>query len=358
MRIGRRKKQSPPEAARALQAEAAQIVQEELSKIVPVRRDKSAAQEWRVEAQELLDIAAPDQLPHSLIRRVERQDLKIRRGLSFKSFIVQQSESRRLGNTSPPWLLDQKLAAYEFVDRINVRRPKCDTRTYTFEDLERVPSPSVLKPRRSTGSKGVYLVYAEDEIVHVRDGARFGSLAGMREHAADLMNRQKHARPLPDRWMLEELILEDTPRRIPGRDLKFFCFYGEVLFTLEVRRNEGQSEYSFKLPDQSSFKPGDWDYTYFEGQGTTAEQRELAASISSQIPHPFCRIDMLKSEDGLVLGEFTPRPGGYNRFSPEWDRTMGEAWARAEHRLQQDLLAGKRFDAFLGATPQLEQRAA
>jgi hypothetical protein len=55
------------------------------------------------------------------------------------------------------------------------------------------------------------------------------------------------------------------------------------------------------------------------------------------MPHPFMRIDTLLGEDDLVFGEFTPRPGQFHRFNAEW-------------RLREDLLEGKRFDAYTAVT--------
>lgn len=310
--------------------------------------------DWRAETQAVLDVVSPHHLPHHLVRRIERHDLKITRGLSFKSLMIQESESRRLNLTSPAWLLDGKLAGYQFIDELNIRRPNNDLQTYRFAKLPTM-IPAVVKPRQSTGSNGCYLVYSSSSIVHVKDGVQFSSWTEMAAHAESLMN-SLNTRALPDRWFIEELIVEDQRTSTPAKDLKFFCFYDEVVFTLEVRRYGGQAEYSFRLPDNTPIVPGDWDYDYFEGDGATLEQLELATQISSQIPHPFCRIDMLKGETELVFGEITPRPGAYHRFYPEWDRTMGEAWARAQNQLQIDLLSGKRFEPLQRAT-QLLNRA-
>ena len=314
------------------------------------RSETGKQSEWLTRAQVLLEEVSPDALTHHNIKKIERHDLKIRRALSFKWFMAQESESRRLGLTSPAWMLDQKIDAYRFIDRIGVRRPKSDLETHRLSRAPITP-PTVLKPRRSTGSRGCYLITSPQSIVHVRDGASFQSLDEMKEHAHTLMApSRENARPLPDRWMVEELILEDHAAGTPARDLKFFCFYGEVVLYLEVRRHGGKSEYSFRTPDNRPVAPGNWNYEYFEGQGASTEEMDLARQISLEIPHPFCRIDMLKSEDGLVFGEFTPRPGGYNRFSPEWDRRMGEAWVRAQHRIFIDALHGKNFENFVRAT--------
>lgn len=310
---------------------------------------------WREVAQTLLNDVPPDALPHWVVKRAEREDLKIRRALSFKSFMVQESESRRLGLLAPSWMLDQKLAAYRFIDELGIRRPVTDLKTYKLADVP-ISFPAVLKPRRSTGSKGCYLLYSDREIMHVKDGTRFQSVEAMLKHAGSLITpTSTRARPLPDRWFIEEMILESSEPVVPARDLKYFCFYGEVLFYLEVRRDSGKSRYSFRTSEHLPIKPGDWDYEYFEGEGSSSDELEEAKQLSLEIPHPFCRIDMLKSSDGLVFGEFTPRPGGYNRFSPKWDRKMGEAWARALHRIQCDMLESKEFTAFMRATRFLER---
>lgn len=58
------------------------------------------------------------------------------------------------------------------------------------------------------------------------------------------------------------------------------------------------------------------------------------------------RIDFLKSKNGMVFGEFTPRPGGYEQFNDEIDRWLGEYFLKAEGRLVIDLLNGKNFDYY------------
>lgn len=344
--------ESPAQQLRALDDQMSQLV------LDTIREDKAPPQGtqdpgWMHRTQDLLDVVSPAHLPHHFLRVVERKKLKVRRGLSFKSFMVQESESRRLGLSSTSWLLDQKLAAYRFIDELGVRRPAAELRALPFDELS-LAAPMVVKPRRSTGSKGCYLITSESSIVHVQDGKHFTSLSAMRDHAHELMKRGKDGRALPDRWMSEELILEDRAAGTAASDLKYFCFYGEVLYILEVQRLDGRSKYSFRRPDGTPFIPGSWKYEYFDGQGTTDAQMEQARQISLQIPHPFCRIDMLRGEEELVFGEFTPRPGGFHRFSSEWDRRMGEAWARAQNRLERDLLAGKSFEPFVRATGVLE----
>jgi len=338
---------SPAESSESLRKLDRQIKRNTrgiLREILPRTRREAPRGKWRGQAQAVLDQAHPTHLTHHLLRRVERHDLKVTRGLSFMNFMVQESESRRLGIPSAPWLLDQKLAAYHFLDAINVRRPKTDLVEYKFSDLPK-EHPAVIKPVRSTGSRSCYLVFSPSKIIHVLDGEEFSSWLGMEQHARNEMSR-KQQRPLPDRWFIEELVLEDHAQQTPAPDLKFFTFYGQVEMILEVRRLGGNSRYSFRLPDRTPVIPGSWKYEYFEGEGASPAHLEVAKQVSMEIPHPFARIDMLKGEDGLVFGELTPRPGGFHRFSDQWDRRFGEAWVAAQHRLNQDLLHGKRFTAY------------
>ena len=324
--------------------QAAEVLQGKLH-TVPSAEDQES---WREEIQELADRIPAQHMTHHLLRRLEKHKFRIGSGLSFHRYMVEDSETRKLRIKSLNWSLNGKTVAYRFVDALGVRRPRTSVESAKLEQVS-WQYPGVLKAVSATGSRGCYLLFAEDEAVHVRDGRRFDSQEELISHARRLM-KPARVQGWPDRWVMEELILEDAKEGTPARDMKFFCFYGEVLFSLEVVRNQGESQYSFRSPDGVPIKPGSWEYNYFEGRGPTGEMLDLVSNISSEIPHPFMRIDMLCGEDEIVFGEFTPRPGTFQKFDSEWDRRMGEAWARAEERIQRDLLSGKRFDAFLSAT--------
>ncbi|WP_051154783.1 ATP-grasp fold amidoligase family protein [Ruania albidiflava] len=292
--------------------------------------------------------ATPHHVSHRVLRRLERNRLGIRRSISFRAKVHEMSEARYLdGVLRPTWRLDTKNSAYNFVDAIGVRRPRSDKSRYSLADAPK-DSPGVLKATRSTGSRGCYLIYSEDHIVHVRDGQTFESIGEMTQHAHKLMNAQRN--PVRDNWMWEELILEDVANRIPARDLKFYAFYGEVVIVRESVRTGAETKVAYWDADtqqRDMGHPQDFD---FPRLGFTPDEASLVSDISLQIPHPYARIDMLKSEDGLVVGEFTPRPGNFDEFNDDWDRILGEAWVRAESRLMADLLCGKSFQPFLEAT--------
>jgi hypothetical protein len=331
------------------------LYKETLRRKLAPRAMKDASGQYLEDLQRYMDEAQASDITHPALRRAERAGLSVGRGLSYVAKQVEESEARKLGVLRPAWKLDNKNSAYALLDSLGVRRPQSDTRTYRFGDVPR-QSPCVIKATRSTGSRGCYLVFSESAIRYVRDGTTFDSWEAMEEHARGLMVKT-NVRPLPDRWMVEELVLEDSENLVPGRDLKFYTFYGEVLFILEVQRIDGKAAYSYSLPDGTPMQaPGSWERVYYEGDGATAEQVRQVEAISREIPHPFMRIDMLKAENELVFGEFTPRNGDFHAVNEEWDRRMGEAWVRAESRLLEDMLRGKVFDAYLNATDLLADR--
>ena len=93
-------------------------------------------------------------------------------------------------------------------------------------------------------------------------------------------------------------------------------------------------------------RTGKYNNDLFKGKGCTEEEIELANQISLTIPAPFIRIDFLRSNNGLVFGEFTPKPGNYDEFDEATDKWLGDYFMEAEGRLLQDLLNGKKFSYF------------
>lgn len=91
---------------------------------------------------------------------------------------------------------------------------------------------------------------------------------------------------------------------------------------------------------------GKYNDQLFVGKGFTQQELAQVNEISRQIPSPFMRIDFLRGENGLVFGEFTPKPGNYDEFEETIDRWLGDCFLGAENRLVTDMLQGKKFDAF------------
>jgi hypothetical protein len=308
--------------------------------------------------QPVLRRVPADRVAHGALRRIERNGLSVARGLSFKARIVAMSEVRRFGVFRPSWELDTKNTAYRFLDALEVRRPFSDSKARRFDSIS-AQFPSVIKATRSTGSRGCYLLFDPQHIVHARDNTILTSLEELRDHAHQEMGRtgrRSPSRPLPNRWMVEEMILENSSKLVPARDFKFYCFYGEILLMQESRRLPSL-EVAFWNDQNEPTRTGRYEDSEFEGMGINPDHREIVSRISREIPFPFMRIDMLNGGDEIVFGEFTPRPGHFEQFNDYWDRRMGEAWAVAESRITEDLLAGKQFTAFTRATRFREARA-
>src|SRR5699024_6527899 len=131
----------------------------------------------------------------------------------------------------------------------------------------------------------------------------------------------------------------------PARDLKFYCFYGEVALVLEIQRFPSV-RYCWWDSSGNSINTGKFHKKFFEGDGVTQEDVNFVEEMSKEIPTPFIRIDFLKSKNGLVFGEFTPRPGQYEQFNKNIDQFLGDCYLKAEGRLINDLYNGKQFSNF------------
>lgn len=335
----------------AVSESADELLKSSISTKMSPRALREASSNYvRDEVQPLLDQASPHHITHNVLRRIERRGLSMPRGISFRAKMLEMSEARKLGVLRPTWALDAKNRAYSLLDELEVRRPHSDSRQYTFDKLPR-EIPGVIKATKSTGARGCYLIFSESKIVHVRDHETFDSMEAFEEHARTLMNpgKKSTAQPLPDQWMVEELVIEDSASGTAARNLKFYAFYGEIVLMQESRR-EPDLEVAFWTADNEPTKTGRYEDLAFEGVGVTPEHLETVSRISQAIPHPFMRIDMLNGEDGIVFGEFTPRPGNFDEFNDYWDRAMGEAWIRAESRILEDALRGKSFDGYLKST--------
>ncbi|SDO06606.1 CapA family protein [Alkalicoccus daliensis] len=288
-------------------------------------------------------------LSHGFLKKFERKKIPMTNSLSFRDIMVEKSAMRKLGYKEYSWQLDRKTKAYEFADTIGLRRPESDSQIYRFEEIKGKAGPIVIKPVQSTGSMGVYLIFNENRILSARGGHYLNSWgeieAEMRPELEAVYQGNPRGALRKDEWIVEELILRAPDSTEPPLDYKFYCFYGEVVFVLEADRSDS-SGFSTWDRDGNLIQTGWQDNKLREGVGFSHQDAEVAIQASLQVPSPFVRMDMLKSHDGIVFGEATPRPGRFHLFNKEFDRTLGKAYREAEARLLQDLLRGKKFDAF------------
>ena len=201
------------------------------------------------------------------------------------------------------------------------------------------------------GSRGVYLIYSFRDIVDIK---RQKKLSSWEELLKSMKQDLDTGSVAADEWFIEELIVGDARDSIPANDIKFYCFYGKVGLVLEINRYP-ELMYAWWTRSGERLRTGKYDGYLFRGDGVTEKEIALAENISKEIPAPFIRIDFLRSTDGLVFGEFTPKPGNYNEFSKETDQLLGDLFLEAEARLEEDLYNGKPFTRFRQFQANLEQ---
>jgi glutathione synthase/RimK-type ligase-like ATP-grasp enzyme len=202
----------------------------------------------------------------------------------------------------------------------------------------------VIKPLTQANSKGAYMVQQADDIL---DLGRRKPLQDWIELEAGLREDLEKGTVTEDKWIVQELIYEDAERTQPARDLKFYCFYGEVALILEICRFP-EKQFCWWNAKLEQIETGLYEDKRFTGAGVTPEQIKFAASMSAKIPTPFIRIDFLKGWQGLVFCEFAALfPGEYHGLTDSIDTWLGNCFLDAEGRLMEDLLNGKRFEEYL-----------
>ncbi|GAA1178913.1 ATP-grasp fold amidoligase family protein [Nesterenkonia xinjiangensis] len=148
----------------------------------------------------------------------------------------------------------------------------------------------------------------------------------------------------------------DAEVRIP-EDIKVYTAYGEILQVL-VMRTQG-----VEIMDRKSFTR-----RYFDAQARClgevlpgaayddtitaprqwADLMAAARRLSVAVGTPFVRVDLYATQDGPVLGELTPTPGGAQEYLLDHDLALGAAWMRAEVRLSRDIARGRPAGTLFG----------
>lgn len=283
-----------------------------------------------------------EHIPEFMIRAgLDEYRIPLTEVASFRASLHMRMRQKQLLHTLPEFLLDDKSDAYRFIDELGIRRPKVSEDIYR---LEQIPKREgiVIKPADGAGSRGVYLVNRFSDIIDVKRRKRIDRWEALhRQLIDDLKADWVH----DDQWLIEEIIYEDEEKTIPASDLKFYCFYGKVGIILEITRYP-DLKYCWWTATGERIRAGKYDEDIFQGKGVSEREVELARKMSLKIPAPFIRIDFLRSSDGLVFGEFTPKPGNYDEFDDVTDQKLGDYYIEAEGRLTKDLLNGKPFNEY------------
>ena len=291
-----------------------------------------------------------EELPEFIVRTVQKEKLGALNDVSsFRVAITMRSRKVELGDFGPEWTLNNKIKSYAFIDEIGIKRPKVFGEQLSFSDVPRVEG-IVIKPSQGANSSGVYLVINEEKIIDVKRSRILNNW----DLLDNYIKNDLDSGIVRDKWIVEELVFEDKKKERPARDLKFYCFYGEVALILEIVRFP-EKRYCWWTPKGDRIFTGKYKHKLFKGEGVSRSQIELASSISLKIPAPFIRIDFLKTQNGLIFGEFTPRPGNYDQFNNPTDQMMGDYFLKAEGRLVSDLLNGKHFTEYKNYVNQLNR---
>jgi len=145
--------------------------------------------------------------------------------------------------------------------------------------------------------------------------------------------------------MIEEIIYENRENQTLAKDFKFYCFYGQVGLILEIQR-EPEIRHCWWNSSMERINVDKYNESLYDGSGVSQDEIKMVEELSSNIPAPFMRIDFLRSENKLIFGEFTPKPGNYDEFSKEIDQKLGDLFLKAEANLMNDLRKGKQFLEF------------
>lgn len=283
-----------------------------------------------------------EEIPEFMIRAGLAEDqLQLRHVSSFRGSLSKRVRQKQFFDRLPEYALENKIEAYRFIDELGVRRPDLTEGEFSIENVPKKEG-TVIKPVNGAGSRGVYLIYTLDDIIDIKRSRKLTSILELEENMQkDLTLGWVHE----DQWMVEEFILEDKVEKRPASDIKFYCFYGKVGLILEISRYP-ERKHCWWTSTGERIRTGKYEEDIFKGKGVTNEELELAQRISLKIPAPFIRIDFLRSEEGLVFGEFTAKPGNYDEFDDPTDQWLGDYYIEAEGKLVHDLLANKQFTEY------------
>lgn len=230
-------------------------------------------------------------------------------------------------------LIDDKFNTFLLADIWGIKRPEIYDYGKSFSELT-LRNSVVLKPVAGAVSKGIFIIYNENEIHDLYGKKWLKSTKQLSERIDEYLQQGTVRR---DQWFLEELITNDSIATKKARDIKFYCFYGKCLLALESQRDDKVLRCWY---DRSGHivDTGKYSNSAFEGKGIDRSHFEMAESISSKLPMPFVRVDFLQANQQTYLGELTPIPSDSETLSTYCDGLLGSALSAANIDLREDLM--------------------
>ncbi|MCO1339053.1 hypothetical protein BJH93_09145 [Kocuria polaris] len=258
------------------------------------------------------------------------------------------------GIKSPRFGIQEKLYARTMAEAHGVGVPELLAHWERIDQvrLGDLPDRFVLKAAGGAASRGVFpLERVADNAYRIITRPEIRSEADILETMARYSRQGKVRAP----FFAEALLSGPAPDSLPD-DIKFYTFYGEighVLLRQVTTHAAGTTVASSKYVDDVGNDLGDINPERGSEPGIELPARfeelvEAARTLSRASRLPFVRVDLYSTAEGIFFGEYTPRPGGSQVYTPDHDEFLGGLWEDAILRLERDLVDGMPFRHDMG----------
>lgn len=251
-----------------------------------------------------------------------------------------RQQLRAYGLKDPAFSIDAKDAGHAWLRQLGVRTATVIASYDRPEqiDWDALPDRCVVKPARGSSSIGVYLL--------VRQTGGWREIAQGRELSsadvsAELMTLFDDG-AVRGAVLVEELV--DDPRVPDGGpiDYKVHTFFGRaglIETKMRVPGEDGDAMSWFRVFDETLNDVGNAfsERLYSRSIPPPRDPQavlDAACRVSSAIPRPYLRVDLMEDSVGPLVCELTPEPGGIVTVGTALDRRLGKLWEDAEVRLR------------------------
>lgn len=236
--------------------------------------------------------------------------------------------------------LDNKNQAYDFAFSHGFKVPHKLAQWDSLESIsfDLLPSKFVFKPLWAHTNKGVFIIEKID------NGKFFDRMRNkffsFDEIKSELLKDLQSINVNSNHYFAEELLVDAHNQEIP-MDYRVYSFFGKVGMIMQrnLKGSSNPNDWKFKFYNRN------WDdlgKIKFAGRVDCNLPKPVhhdamikyAEALSSLIKVPFIRVDLYDTPNGIVLGELTPTPGGYDQYDFTTDQTLGEYWNQANIRLK------------------------
>lgn len=150
-------------------------------------------------------------------------------------------------------------------------------------------------------------------------------------------------------WLAEELLLPPGGAYGPVNDIKLYTFYGRgIVLVLHKSNAANGARYRWYDRDWHPTDTGKYNDRLDQSLRPpldAMQYEQLALAISPWVLRPFCRVDLMETSRGPVVGELTLKPGSPEKFLKEIQSALFARWKISREVLLQDIQAGYTSDA-------------